>query len=91
VKSKRPPRKNPRRRRTTGRKNAAKNSGFNATYALATVSSLLALLLAGALIATILEKPQATEAWSLVREIFPPTVSALLAFVGARYSISKYP
>jgi len=79
------------RRLATGRKPAAKNSGFNANYVLGAVIALLALLLAAALIATILEKPQATEAWSLVREFFSTTITALLTLVCARRSLPKRP
>lgn len=91
VQTKRLPRKPAKRQTSKGRRPVNKPTGFNGTYVLGAVIALLALLLTGALIVTILEKPQAAEAWSLVREIFPPTVTALLAFLGARYSLSKRP
>ena len=84
VKSKRPPHKNAKRQRATRRESAVKASGFDGNYILGAVIALLALLLIGALIVIVLEKPQAAEAWKLIGSIFPPTIASLLAFLAGR-------
>ena len=68
----------------TKRRLARSASGFDGTYILGAVIALLALLLIGALIVIVLEKPQAAEAWKLVGTIFPPTIASLLAFLAGR-------
>lgn len=91
VKSKPSLRKSAKRRLATGREPAAEVSTFNGTYILGAVIALLALLLIGALIVIVLEKPQAAEAWKLVGNIFPPTITSLLAFLAGRYAPARRP
>lgn len=90
VKSKRPPRINAKRQLAERRKSAVEANGFSGAYILGAVITLLALLLIGALIVIVLEKPQAAEAWKLVGAIFPPTIASLLAFLAGRSTSARH-
>jgi hypothetical protein len=68
----------------TTRRPSRSASGFDGPHILGAVIGLLALLLIGAVIVIVLEKPQAAEAWKLIGTIFPPTIASLLAFLAGR-------
>lgn len=89
VKRKITPRKNAKRQLATGRKPAAAGIGFTGTYILGAVVLLHVVLLIGALIVIVLDKPQAAEAWKLVATIFPATITSLFGFLAGRYVPAK--
>ena len=89
VQTKRLPRKPAKRQIATARRPTNRARAFSGTYILGAVIGLLALLLIGALVVIVLEKPQAAEAWSLVGNIFPPTITSLLAFLAGRYAPAR--